>query len=47
MSVEDHLKSYPIIDLLKIERRKELVPKLVFAKGVTTFVTPFRRGRGR
>jgi hypothetical protein len=41
----DELKSYPITDLLKIERRKELVPKLVFAKGVTTFVTPSGGGK--
>jgi AAA domain len=41
----NELKSYPITDLLKIERRKELVPKLVFAKGVTTFVTPSGGGK--
>jgi AAA domain len=41
----DKLILRPITDLLKIERRKQLVPNLVHAKGVTTIVAPSGEGK--
>jgi hypothetical protein len=41
----DKLISHPIADLLKIERREQLVPNLFFAKGVTTIVAPSGAGK--
>jgi hypothetical protein len=45
MADHNELKSYPITDLLKFERREELVPKLFFKKGVTTIATPSGGGK--
>jgi hypothetical protein len=49
MSADDHdpdkLILRPITDLLKIERRKQLVPNLVHTKGVTTIVAPSGEGK--
>jgi RecA-family ATPase len=41
----DKLILRPITDLLKIERRKQLVPNLLHAKGVTTIVAPSGEGK--
>jgi hypothetical protein len=45
MTDASELKSYPITDLLKFERREELVRKLFFKKGVTTIATPSGGGK--